>query len=208
MTTSRLHLLWIVSAVFILLAVLMGCSHTKAVKAPSESIYGQEQADVILLKVGLVLNRELRVAEWQGGTYGSLFFTGLSSGVRRIPLGKIFIKNSKKLMRRLFADVIVGNSKTDFTAETVDAIVTPTMVTAEETYHSFAFGDDAFTVILEWEFRDNNDRLIWIDTVPGTGSEEDGKKRVKGAIDSLFRNSYDAISNAKEIRDLVQENEN
>jgi len=104
--------------------------------------------------------------------------------------------------------VIVGNSKTDFTAETVDAIVTPTMVSTEETYHSFAFGDDTFTVILEWEFRDNNDRLIWIDTVPGTGSEEDGKKRVKEAIDSLFRNSYDAISNAKEIRDLVQENEN
>ena len=197
MTTSRLHLVRIVSAVFILLAVLMGCSHTKAVKTPSESIYGQEQADVIPLKVGLVLNRKLRVAEWRG-----IF------GVRRILLGKIFVKNSKKLMRRLFADVIVGNSKTDFTAETVDAIVTPTMVTAEETYHSFAFGDDTFTVILEWEFRDNNDRLIWIDTVPGTGSEEDGKKRVKEAIDSLFRNSYDAISNAKEIRDLVQENEN
>jgi len=205
MTTSRLHLLWIVSAVFILLAVLMGCSHTKAVKAPSESIYGQEQAGVIPLKVGLVLNRELRGAEWQGGTYDSLFFPG---GVRRILLGKIFVKNSRMLMRRLFTDVIVGDSKTDFTAETVDAIVTPTMVTAEETYHSFAFGDDAFTVILEWEFRDNNDRLIWIDTVPGTGSEEDGKKRIKEAVDSLFRNSYDAISNAKEIRDLVQENEN
>ena len=203
--TSRLHLVRIVSAVFILLAALMGCSHTKAVKAPSESIYGQEQADVIPLKVGLVLNRELRVAKWEGGTTPSIL---IPYEVRRIPLGKIFVKNSKMLMRRLFTDVIVGDSKTDFTPDIVDVIVTPTMVSTEETYHSFAFGDDTFTVILEWEFRDNNDRLIWIDTVPGTGSEEDGKKRIKEAIDSLFRNSYDAISNAKEIRDLVQENEN
>ena len=94
MMTSRLHLVRIVSAVFILLAVLMGCGHTESVKDPGK----YKQADVIPLRVGLVLNRELRVAEWQGGTYDSLLLPG---GVRRIPLGKIFIKNSKKLMRRL-----------------------------------------------------------------------------------------------------------
>ena len=206
MIIRNLHLARSTFAIFLLLSVLSACTHIY--KPPMELVSGYEQANTIPLKAGLVLNDELHTAKWERKMLGDTF---------RIPLGDSLAKNSEALVRKLFADVVIGKSTIDFNLENIDVIVIPTMVSVEKASGPMAWSPSVLTIFLEWKFQDNDSRLVWVDTIKGEGTAVAGnifthkttaQIRIKMALDALFKNSHEAISNAQEIKDLVKTSEN
>ncbi len=195
MTKQRLHTARSFLTTILLSFVLVACT---TIEPPKEVVSGYKYSNTIPLTIGLVLNDRLRQAKWD------------KDAAFIVPLGESLSKNSEALLRKLFTNVVIGNNKTDFNSGAVDLVVIPTMVSTEMTLPAWSFGKGTFTIFLEWKFLDKNGELIWVDTVQGygEGSVWNTHGRVKGAIDNLFMNSHEAISNAQEIRDFVKTNSN
>ena len=204
MTTHRL--LRIARLVVLIYLSLLVASCTIVHKPPQELVSGYPSTNVIPLKVGLVLNDKLHAAKWE---------LKIMSDKYTIPLGENLPKNSESLIRKLFSDVIIGKNETEFSSGNVDVIAIPTMVSTEQTSGTTIYSESKFMVILEWKFQDKNGKLIWVDTVQGEGTTISGslldfkeytRKRIKIAIDNLFKNSHESISNSQEIKEFTKVN--
>lgn len=201
MSIRKIHLVRPYFAIF-LLSVLSACTHIY--KPPTALVSGYEHTNIISLKVGLVLNDELHNAKWEyDNNMGDVF---------RIPLGDSLTKNSETLIRKLFADVVIGASATEFNPDDIDVIVKPTMISAEQTSGNWHSDPIVLTVFLEWRLQDSEGQLVWVDTIKGEGIEELGTlsthkskatTRIKKTLDDLFKKSHKAISSSLEIKDLV-----
>ncbi len=204
METSRLHKTKLVFLIIFSSWILVACSTTFTSKPPKEIVNGYPQTETIPLKVGLIITDELKVAKSELKQVNTF----------EIILGNSLAKNSEVLINELFIDVVTGNSEKDFNPEDIDIFVTPKIVSAEQSWGASGFADSTLSIFLEWQIQRNDGRLIWIDTVLGEGTmviggafvglKENGTKRAKLAIDSLFMNSHEAISNSQEIRELVK----
>ena len=125
----------------------------------------------------------------------------------RTPLGEPLSVNSEQLARTLFSDVLVTrNAVNSPVAATVDAVLTPAVVSVEQLIGKTTFSDSVLTVVLEWTLKDQSGRLIWVETVTGegTGNLWQDEKRGRELIDDLFTKSYQAIQSSVEIRGFVQ----
>ena len=195
MTKQRLHTARSVLTTILLSFIFVACT---TIKPPKEVVSGYKHSNTVPLTIGLVLNDRLRKAKWD------------KKHTFIVPLGESLSKNSEALLRKLFTNVVTGKNKTDFNPGAVDLVVIPTMVSTEMTLPAWSFGKGTFTIFLEWKFLDKNRELVWVDTVQGYGEGNvwNTHGRVKGAIDNLFMNSHETISNAQEIRDLVKKSGN
>lgn len=180
---------------------LAGCTIT--FNPPTHPVAGYVSTSKTPLNVELRLSEELRAAKWKGTRAGDTFV---------IPLGEALAKNAEVVARELFANVVVTNGTTGPAQAGVDAVLTPRMVSAEQTMVIWAFEEQVLTVMLEWILKDPQGNLVWVDTVKGEGETNmgtvftgisNGQERVKKMLEDLFHKSFQVMSSSRAIRDFA-----
>ena len=178
-----------------------GCSHNYSI--PDVSLRNQGGEYVMEKKIDLVVNLcltdEFRATKWEKHSMGDTFV---------IDIGDQLAKNVSELSDILFKDVVVTDTPSTGRARRVDAIITPRVVAMERTMGATAFGESIFTVVLEWKLEDDQNNMIWIDSIKGEGRAATGnifthksnaEKQVEMLLKDLFSKSFQAIRASPEI---------
>ncbi len=188
------------SAILIILILLFGCTHMQV--QPLHTIGDYQTPSKYDLKTELYLTEELRNAKYERSAAGDTWI---------IPLGENLTHNSEVLVRSLFSDVSVTNGEVGQQHKEVDIIITPRLVSVDQSVGVWKWSDNTLTISLEWSINDVNGNSLWIDTVKGNGKNEGGnvfthttrtEERVKMALEDLFKRSYEAFSSSKIIKDI------
>jgi hypothetical protein len=178
-------------ALFLLL-FLTAC--TIVIEAPKTPFTGYQPREKINLRVGLNLTDEFCNAKWEKKRTGDTWI---------IPIGNALCMNADTLSHQLFGEVILIGQTPNQENSGVDVILTPRLAYITHTRGATSFGKCVVSIKIEWLFTDIHGKTIWVDTVggQGIGTQWTGhKKLVKGAVENLFKKSYEAISSSREIR--------
>ena|SRR2546425_7130217 len=177
-----------------MLAMISGCSGV--IKARAVPIV-YPQSEKISLKVGLYLSEEFRGALWERPPMGW--------EARKILLGDALTEGAEAASRALFSRLIIMKDPTNSVEVGIDAILTPRMVSVEQTRPILRWDVTVITVMLEWSLKDVRGNTIWVDTVRGEGKSrlDDPDTRIRLLIEDLFRNSFQVIRSSQEIRKFV-----
>ena len=175
---------------------LVGCTHTYDVH--EEPFDGYPAAKKLDLTVRLIIPQELEQAKWQRKSMGDTY---------RLLLGPALTRNVRILADTLFTRVIEDEVGPDDPGP--DAILTPRLVSIERTLGATAYGDSVLSVVLEWTLTDPNGKIVWVDTVSGSGTANSGnlfsvnkhtRNQSRLMFEELFRGSFEAMSVSPEIR--------
>lgn len=188
------------SAILMLFIFIFGCTHMQV--QPLYTIDDYQISSKYDLRTVLHLTEELKKSKTERSVSGDTWI---------IPLGENLTHNSEVLVRSLFSDVNVTNGDTDKQNEGVDVIITPRLVSVDQSFGLWKWSESILTISLEWSINDASGNLLWIDTVKGEGKSEKGnlftgdaraRDRVKMALEDIFNKSYDAFSTSKIIRNI------
>lgn len=181
-----------------LCVLVSGCVHLEHTPVTTFSNY--PAANKINLRVGLVLSPEYRATEWKFNYGGATW---------RFPIGENLTTNSEYMARQLFSSVEVMDTASVSDGKNVNAFLIPQVKAFEGSSGAFAWSQAVRTLVVEWSLKDTKNNTIWVDTVRadakghlGTAFSQtkNDEKLVGKAIDELFLKSYEAISQAPEIR--------
>lgn len=164
--------------------LLAGCFSEGPRSYPKEALGGYPVAPRIELPVRLVIDADLRATDWQRPP----------GGQTPTDLGNSLAVNARAVAEALFAKVEVVEDPKDGQADL--AVLTPRVVAVEKVEEGDYHGE-RMTVLLEWSLRDPSGALIWVQTVRGS---QLFTKPARTLVEQLFRNSFQQLSNAREIR--------
>lgn len=199
MTTHRRR--W-TRALLIGVAAVGASACTTVLDHPVKAVQGYAPAQRIDMKVALVLSDELRQARWERSAGGETVV---------LPFGEHLATNSENVARALFSGVTVQTSPGPVPPEAAGLLV-PRMVFIEQSFGIWVWDDANITMGLEWTFKDRDGRVVWVDTVKGTGTNATGNlftsrtrmtERAGLVIEDVFRKSFDAIAGARALRDFA-----
>lgn len=203
--------------IFAVTVFIAGCSsartidvETKAIKIPAT----QEPYD---LSVALEMNNAYRAARWR-----ECHLAGCGENEYFFMFGPGLTANTESLARKCFSKVFVvppGGKP----AEVVDAILRPSIASMSRNpsvdYEGgiFAGGFDdvfrqiSFTMAMEWVLMTPAGETIWADTLSATATSMHGSSghvgnredRLLEAMDSVFKQTYQAIMSSEEIAAYV-----
>ena len=183
--------------IFITIAFLItaGCTHYS--KVPDYSLRNQPNVAIdnkINLSVAFFQNEEFQKAKWEIHVAGDTWL---------LEIGQQLANNSNELASILFKNVVTTDAATGKTNGQIDAFLTPRVVAIEKSLGAIRGDESITTIVLEWKLEDNQNNLIWIDTVKGEGrstvpSYDEDVNTV--LLDDLFRNSFQAMKSSPEIR--------
>lgn len=183
-------------------SLLAGCAITWDVAPKQTKSFVSQPYNLHIL---LVLPEEFRNAKWEGVN------DPVSTAV--IPLGGALISNTKSMARALFQEVSIGTDNVVAANSSIDAVLTPKLISAERTHPTTIFGQQTSTIILEWTLTDQKAQIIWVNTVKGQGQTAMGlnpkngaEKQLKIVFDQLFDASYKSIVSSVEIKQFVEKN--
>jgi len=186
-----------IECVAFLVIALASCATAPPVtNMPQITVGNYPQSEKFDLKVDLQLSEELRSAIWHIDTVGV------------IQLGMQLTHNAETVAGLLFADVAVTQGATAPPMESVDAILIPRLIYAEQISPPLTFSWSQrpvlLTVILEWTLKSRNGNLIWVDTVEGKSNTAYASVGdVIRVLDNLFRESFRSISSAQAIKEFA-----
>lgn len=179
---------------------LFGCTHMLV--QPLHTITDNQISSKYELKTRLHLPEKLKNSKHEESAAGDTWI---------IPLGENLTHNSEVLVRSLFSESYITHNETDKQDKLTDIIITPRLVSVDQSCGIWAWNECTFTISLEWSLNDTNGNLLWVDTAKGTGTNEMGtsftqnartRDRVRMALEDLFKKSYHALSASKIIRDI------
>lgn len=170
--------------------------------------YPVKTKEKINISVGLIMSDEFRKAQ---------IITKLVGGSETIVLGPFLEQNTEALVRELFTTVFVSKDPKTFLNKEIDAILTPRLTGVSRNLVG-AGKFQSLIAKLEWTLKDKKGNLVWIETVTGQGDEtvkympftqekemrERAKKEVVLMNVQLFNNSFNAISESKEIKEFAK----
>jgi len=147
----------------VMAALLLGaCTHTFEVPQSTlaKSAATAERSDAV---AALVVTPDLRAAKWSESMMGDTF---------EAPLGDALIAGAKQLLLDMFSTVEVvptpgGISKALY-------YVAPTMLRIEHTQAAWAFGEQVFTMAVEWRVTDRDGQTVLVDTIISEGRGRQG----------------------------------
>jgi hypothetical protein len=178
--------------------LLSGCVHME--HTPAVAFTDYPSAEKINLHVGLVLSPEYRSTEWKFKFGGDTW---------HFPIGENLTTNSEYMARQLFSSFAELDTESATNGENVNAFLIPQVKAFEGSSGAFAWSEAVRTLIVEWSLNDLKNNPIWVDTIRADAKGKLGtaftqtrndEQLVGKAIDQLFLKSYEAISQAPEIR--------
>lgn len=188
---------------FILALILVLTSACSAFRTLTPKPVEYPATTKIMRKIQLHLAEDttLRNAVWRTST-GHLI---------EIEMGDVLATRSEEVARSLFADVVVSNAATLMAGR--EFVLTPKVVLVEQSRPIFIFQDQHTTMALEWTLRDAGGSPVWIKTVTShkqvpmggmISAVSNSEALVQEVIDDLFRQSFEQMSLAREIRALAR----
>ena len=157
----KLNKILIIISITIAFLITAGCTHYS--KVPDYSLRNQPNVAIdnkINLSVALFQNEEFQKAKWEIHVAGDTWL---------LEIGQQLAKNSNELASILFKNVVTTDAATGKTNGQIDAFLTPRVVAIEKSLGAIRGDDSITTIVLEWKLEDNQNNLIWIDTVKGEG---------------------------------------
>jgi hypothetical protein len=182
--------------------IVVGClANTFTYEVPITTVKYPPR-EKIDMSVELRLSQEYRDAEWREQR-GDIFV---------LPLGWVLSVNAEDLARKLFVDVTVTRGEGWTQAASVDAVLTPRMLSVERTRPLFGFREQVLTLKLGWTLSDVDGKRIWKDTIQGEGRsvmwlpqrKSQANKQVEMLLEDLFAQSFDAIASSEDIHDFAR----
>jgi hypothetical protein len=181
---------------------LSACTHTLEVpKIPLSGFADNEKID---LPVALYFTDQFKGAE-------SIMRMQLDTLVYRI--GENLCLNSELLARAVFSSVALVENESEARAIGAKAILTPRFVSATQTLSTFPFPyESKVTAVLQWDLKDLNGGIVWVDTIAGEGRMTDyvafdyvGNRRrlFEAMLSDLFYRSQKSMLASPEIRKFV-----
>jgi hypothetical protein len=192
---SRLHVLRFLTVLIFILA-LEGCVFQLEI---SKTALAYPTAEKLPLRIGLVISESLRNAQWEGQ------INALDS--MRSDLGDALAYYATETAKAAFSEVMVLTPGSTDGRETVDALLTPRLVSLERTRPMFINQDAVATISLEWRLESTSGDLIWLDTVKAENKHTLGfpvstnaEEQLTDLIQLAFLKSYEKIKKSPEIR--------
>ena len=191
---------WIAS-----LLCLAGCTHTSIEEARRVGSYPSHTPAPVDLHVQLVLDDAVLNAENIKKSLGDTF---------NYRYGDFLRVNCEAVARAVFSQVDVSQNAQAPAKPGVQALLVPTPLFLEAASGSSAWSPAVATMRLEWQLLDPGGRRIWLETITGEGRGKVGNlfvagKRMRERMDlmyeSIFDQSYAAMSNAPEIAAFARE---
>ena len=182
----------------IVLLILSGCM-PKVTVVPVTDYPLIEKYD---LRVGLETTQAMCTANWNLN-----FIPETSSGLR-FPLGDDFCLNAEKLANALFTSVYPFDKSSKEPIDSVDAVLTPKIITLILNRPPTISEEQTTTLIVEWSFKNNQGDIIWIDTITAQGKDNLSKlqEQAQAVFEDLFHKSFEAISSSVEIKRFAESN--
>ena len=183
-----------VGPAFLLLLALAGCNR---VYVPREGLVtSYENSQQMDARIGLWLSEEWRNAKWQKET---------GSNTATIPLGDTLVVNAEDLAKHLFLTVTNVDSEDISERQDLDAVLIPEMVVIEIAYPVWNFSKSTFSIKVEWTMKDRQGQIIWAETITGEArgystTHGEYEESLHKMLESLFKNSYDALASSVELR--------
>lgn len=165
-----------------------GCM-TLTYKAPAKPLQLAAPAKYPIA-VELRLSEELREAKWEGDP-GPIF------------VGEALDSNCEALATAMFTQVSVSRKPGPPIAGT--STLTPQLVAIARDRPAMGYNDQTTNILLLWELKDSQGRLVWVETVNGEGKAAliKANEQVDTALADLFQKSLRAMSASAEIRQLA-----
>jgi hypothetical protein len=196
---------------------LMSCAahrpEVRVISMPVHTAATYPEADRLRLKVALHLPEELRKATWNVDYLGT------------ISLGMQLARSAESLARHVFSEVVVTQEAAAVPADAVDAVLTPRLAYSTQLspplFSTVVRSQVVLAIGLEWTLRTSNGVIVWADTVRGEFSDSflstegrthrdalraSAEGRVRGVIDSVFRESFHSLSSAPAIKKFSLKN--
>ncbi len=130
----------------------------------------------------------------------------------KMPLGKNLCFNAESMFKKAFTKVITTHDNSTIVTNDADMAVEAKLISFDFAFGMTVFHEAKQVINVEWTMTDPGGNIIWVDTIQGVGTastggiisyKNDAKKNAYKLTTDLYKKTYEAIIESREIQNYV-----